>query len=297
MPPASAVLADVVHVARRAGAGRPRPASPRERTRVPLLPMAEVVTRCYFRLSRGRRAPASRGRSPGCSPSTGSGSPASSSASPASTERRSGAAHLCGARAALASAEQRSRGSPPPALCRRGSASRRTNEARSACALGAPPAAHREDPASHPGEGDTRWFAAPSLARDLDAPSSGSSSRGRPHRLLQGPRDGGGGRQGPEAGLAASAVCASTAIPPPSAARTARRRDACNVVVPEGKVALGKMAQAVAHGARIVVLRGNFDAAWCGCGKWRHAAASRSLNSVNPIASRGRPRSSESMAM
>jgi threonine synthase len=54
------------------------------------------------------------------------------------------------------------------------------------------------------------------------------------------------------------------------------------VVVPEGKVALGKLAQAVAHGARIVVLRGNFDAALA---RVREVAARRGialLNSVNP---------------
>ena len=48
---ASAVLADVVHVARRLALGDPVP-PPRENGPEPrLLPMAEVQTRCYFRLS------------------------------------------------------------------------------------------------------------------------------------------------------------------------------------------------------------------------------------------------------
>jgi len=48
---ASAVLADVVHVARRLGAGDPVPTTAPERSGARLLPMAEVKTRCYFRLS------------------------------------------------------------------------------------------------------------------------------------------------------------------------------------------------------------------------------------------------------
>ena len=33
----------------------------------------------------------------------------------------------------------------------------------------------------------------------------------------------------------------------------------CAVLVPQGKIALGKLAQAVAHGARILQIDGNFD--------------------------------------
>src|SRR3979411_1007995 len=79
------------------------------------------------------------------------------------------------------------------------------------------------------------------------------------------------------------AVCASTGNTSASAAAyCAAAGIACRVVVPEGKVALGKLAQAVAHGARIVVLRGNFDTAL----KAVRALAARGgialLNSVNP---------------
>ena len=48
---ASAVLADVVHVARRLALGDPVPPPRQNGRRPPLLPMAEVKTRCYFRLS------------------------------------------------------------------------------------------------------------------------------------------------------------------------------------------------------------------------------------------------------
>jgi len=48
---ASAVLADVVHVARRLSLGDPVPPPRDSGPEVPLLPMAEVKTRCYFRLA------------------------------------------------------------------------------------------------------------------------------------------------------------------------------------------------------------------------------------------------------
>jgi threonine synthase len=35
----------------------------------------------------------------------------------------------------------------------------------------------------------------------------------------------------------------------------------CAVLIPEGKIALGKLAQAVAHGARVISIEGNFDQA------------------------------------
>ena len=31
------------------------------------------------------------------------------------------------------------------------------------------------------------------------------------------------------------------------------------VLVPEGKIAAGKMAQAIVHGAKVIMVRGNFD--------------------------------------
>ena len=57
-------------------------------------------------------------------------------------------------------------------------------------------------------------------------------------------------------------VCASTGNTAASAAAYAARAGiGCFVVVPAGKIALGKAVQVLAHGARIVQIEGNFDAA------------------------------------
>jgi threonine synthase len=55
-------------------------------------------------------------------------------------------------------------------------------------------------------------------------------------------------------------ICASTGNTSASASAYAARAGlASAVLVPEGKIALGKLAQAVAYGARILQVRGNFD--------------------------------------
>ena len=55
-------------------------------------------------------------------------------------------------------------------------------------------------------------------------------------------------------------LCASTGNTSASAAAYAARAGlTCAVLVPQGKIALGKLAQAVAHGARILSVDGNFD--------------------------------------
>ena len=57
-------------------------------------------------------------------------------------------------------------------------------------------------------------------------------------------------------------ICASTGNTAASAAAYAARAGMdCFVVVPAGKIALGKAVQVLAHGARIVQIEGNFDAA------------------------------------
>jgi threonine synthase len=57
-------------------------------------------------------------------------------------------------------------------------------------------------------------------------------------------------------------VCASTGNTAASAAAYAARAGLRGaVIVPEGKIATGKLAQALVHGARVVALRGNFDQA------------------------------------
>jgi threonine synthase len=64
-------------------------------------------------------------------------------------------------------------------------------------------------------------------------------------------------REGAEA-----VICASTGNTAASAAAYAGRAGLTGaVIVPEGKIATGKLAQALMHGARVVALRGNFDQA------------------------------------
>ena len=61
---------------------------------------------------------------------------------------------------------------------------------------------------------------------------------------------------------AQSVICASTGNTSASAAAYAgRARLDCIVLIPEGNVAYGKLSQAMIHGARVVQIRGNFDAA------------------------------------
>ena len=61
---------------------------------------------------------------------------------------------------------------------------------------------------------------------------------------------------------ATAVVCASTGNTAASAAAYAARAGVRGaVIVPEGKIATGKLAQALMHGARVVALRGNFDEA------------------------------------
>jgi len=61
---------------------------------------------------------------------------------------------------------------------------------------------------------------------------------------------------------AKAVICASTGNTAASAAAYAARAGiTCAVIVPEGKIAQGKMAQTLMHGARVIALAGNFDQA------------------------------------
>lgn len=61
---------------------------------------------------------------------------------------------------------------------------------------------------------------------------------------------------------ATQVICASTGNTSASAAAYATRAGlACLVLIPHGKVALGKLAQAIMYGARVVAVEGNFDQA------------------------------------
>ncbi|UCD73038.1 MAG: threonine synthase [Candidatus Bathyarchaeota archaeon] len=61
---------------------------------------------------------------------------------------------------------------------------------------------------------------------------------------------------------AKAVICASTGNTASSlAAYAARAGIQCVVVIPEGKIALGKLAQAMMYGAKVVSMKGNFDQA------------------------------------
>jgi threonine synthase len=61
---------------------------------------------------------------------------------------------------------------------------------------------------------------------------------------------------------AKAVICASTGNTAGSAAAYAARAGmTCAVIVPDGKIAEGKMAQTLMHGARVIALSGNFDQA------------------------------------
>jgi len=61
---------------------------------------------------------------------------------------------------------------------------------------------------------------------------------------------------------AKAVICASTGNTAASAAAYAARAGiTCAVIVPDGKIAQGKMAKTLIHGARVIALAGNFDQA------------------------------------
>ena len=133
------------------------------------------------------------------------------------------------------------------------------------------------------GEGDTPLVAAPSIAKDVGCaelwlkfegqnPTGSFKDRGMVVAVAKALEEG-----------ARGAVCASTGNTSASAAAyCAAAGLRCNVVVPEGKVAVGKLAQAVVHGARMVVLQGNFDSALRHVRDASKRLGLALLNSVNP---------------
>ena len=109
------------------------------------------------------------------------------------------------------------------------------------------------------GEGGTPLLRAPHLARltgcevflkvDGANPTGSFKDRGMTVAVTEALAR---GRQG--------VICASTGNTSASAAAYAARAGlTCAVLVPRGKIALGKLAQAVVHGARILQIDGNFD--------------------------------------
>jgi threonine synthase len=83
---------------------------------------------------------------------------------------------------------------------------------------------------------------------------------------------------------AEAVVCASTGNTAASlAAYAARAGIGGAVIVPEGKIAAGKLAQALMHGARVIALRGNFDEALELVRELTRKHPIALVNSVNPL--------------
>ena len=85
-----------------------------------------------------------------------------------------------------------------------------------------------------------------------------------------------------EAG-AQAVICASTGNTSASAAAYAGKAGlTCGVLIPRGKIALGKLAQALIHGATVIQIEGNFDHALALCRTLDEKYPVQLVNSVNP---------------
>jgi len=118
-----------------------------------------------------------------------------------------------------------------------------------------------EDPVVSLGEGSTPLVHAPHISELVGAevwlkleglnPTGSFKDRGMTCAVSVALREG-----------ATAVICASTGNTAASAAAYAARGGVtCAVIVPQGKIATGKLAQALMHGARVIALRGNFDQA------------------------------------
>jgi threonine synthase len=83
---------------------------------------------------------------------------------------------------------------------------------------------------------------------------------------------------------AKAVICASTGNTSASAAAYATRAGIlCAVVLPAGQIALGKLAQALIHGARVVPVSGTFDEALAVVRELGQRPGIEVVNSVNPV--------------
>jgi len=117
------------------------------------------------------------------------------------------------------------------------------------------------DPVISLGEGSTPLVAAAKLSELVGAevylklegtnPTGSFKDRGMTCAVSAAVREG-----------AKAVICASTGNTAASAAAYAAKAGVrCAVIVPDGKIATGKLAQALMHGAQVIALRGNFDEA------------------------------------
>jgi threonine synthase len=117
------------------------------------------------------------------------------------------------------------------------------------------------DPVVSLGEGSTALVHAPRLSERVGAevwckleglnPTGSFKDRGMTCAVSAAVREG-----------SEAIICASTGNTAASAAAYAARAGLrCVVIVPDGKIATGKLAQALMYGARVIALNGNFDVA------------------------------------
>ncbi len=78
-------------------------------------------------------------------------------------------------------------------------------------------------------------------------------------------------------------ICGSTGNTSAAAAAYAAKADmGCVVLVPQGKIALGKLAQAIVYGAKVLEIRGNFDQALNLARELTQHLPITIVNSINP---------------
>lgn len=146
---------------------------------------------------------------------------------------------------------------------------------------------HENDALLSLGEGGTPLVRVPSLSDALEAeayvkvegmnPTGSFKDRGMVSAMTKATLDG-----------AKVVVCASTGNTSASAAAYAAQAGlGCAVLIPEGKIAAGKLAQAVMHGATLVQVRGNFDDCLEIARKLDAQFAVELVNSVNPYRLQG----------
>ncbi len=83
-------------------------------------------------------------------------------------------------------------------------------------------------------------------------------------------------------------ICASTGNTSASAAAYAARAGiTAFVIIPEGKIALGKLAQAMMHGAKVLQIKGNFDVGMDLVKRVAESAPVTIVNSINPYRLQG----------
>lgn len=133
-------------------------------------------------------------------------------------------------------------------------------------------------------EGNTPLIPAPALARELGIhaevylkfeglnPTGSFKDRGMTMAVTKALEEG-----------SSAIMCASTGNTSASAAAyAARARMNCIVIIPDGNIALGKLAQALMHGAKVFAVQGNFDDALRIVREVTNSYRITLVNSINP---------------